>query len=187
MSSRTPALRRRPARVIPSVLVCLAILAPAGYLVWAIVVRLGQGRWPALIADGAPAVLGAPLSDPAVLTVAVVSIVVGIVLVLCAVVPGRHRVSALQVPTDVYDGENETVLTHRGLAHIVSARTSRLDGVDSANAAATDRRVRLTVDSPLTDTSEVADQARTAAESAVQSIPFTRTPAVTVRPGRNRR
>lgn len=187
MRPRTPTLRRRPARMIPSVLVCLAILIPAGCLLWAIVVRFIEGTWPEPIASGAPAVLATPLSDPGVIAAAVVLALLGAVLILCAVIPGSHRHSRLDVAGELRTGSQETVLTHTGTAHILRARTGRLDGVEAVTAGVTGRRAQLTVHTPLHETREVTDRVRAVAEDTLAGIPFTRPPAVSVRPGRSRR
>lgn len=187
MSPSVPALRRRPARAIPSVLVCLAILLPVGYLLWAIVVRFSEGAWPGPVATGAPAVLETPLAHPNVLAAAIVAAVLGLVLILCAVLPGRYRHSALRVDETLYPGHQETVLTHRGLANILRTRTRRLDGVQNVTAEVTDRRAQLTVDTPLHATDEVTDRVRAAAADTVEGIPFVQPPAVTTRTGRSRR
>lgn len=186
MSASIPKLRRHPSRAIPSVLVCLAILIPVGYLVWAIVVRLSAGSWPNPIATGAPAALETPLSHPAVLAAAIIAAVVGLVLILCAVIPGRYRHRVLRVDEDLYPGDQETVLTHRGLANILRTRTGRLDGVQNVTAEVTDRRAELTVHTPLRSTDEVTDRVRAAAGDAVGRIPFVQPPAVTARTGRSR-
>lgn len=152
MKPRTPTLRRRPARTIPSVLVCLAILIPAGCLLWAIVLAM-----------------------------------LGSVLILCAVTPGSHRHSVLRVSEELHSGSQETVLTHTGTANIVRARTGRLDGVEAVTTEVTDRRAQLTVHTPMHETGEVTDRVRAVAQDTLTRIPFTRPPAVSVRPGRSRR
>lgn len=189
MSPRTPSLRRRPARIVPSVLMSLAILLPAGYLLWAIVLRFAQGSWPDPVATGAPAVLEAPLSHPGVLTAAILATVLGLVLMLCALVPGKHRTSVLQVDENLYQGSEETVITHRGVANLLQARTSRVDGVDRVGAEVTDRRIRLHVDTPLHETGEVTRRVQEVATRTVERVPFRGAPAVSVsaRAERNRR
>ena len=86
-----PPLRRRPARVVPSVLVGLLGLTAAGLLAWAAVLRFTQGSWPEPVATGAPAVLETPVTDPRVLAAGIVLTVLGLVLLLCGLVPGRYR------------------------------------------------------------------------------------------------
>lgn len=186
MSPRTPALRRRPARVIPSILVCLAILLPVGYLVWASVIRFSQGTWPGPVATGAPAVLETPLSHPGVLIASIIAVVVGIVLILCALIPGGYRSNRLHIDEDLYSGPQESVLTHHGLANIVRTRTSRLDGVETVSAEVTDRRAALNVRTPLHEAGEVTERVRAVAEDAVGRIPFHRPPSVTARSTRSR-
>jgi len=186
VSGSIPLLRRRPARVIPAVLVCVAILIPVGYLVWAIIIRFSTGSWPGPIATGAPVVLQTPVSDPAVIAAAIISGILGVILILCAVLPGRYRHSALRVDESLYGGEQETVLTHRGLANILRTRTGRLDGVEHVTATVTDRRAELSVHTPLHATGEVTDRVRIVAQDTVNTIPFLQAPAVRTRTGRSR-
>ena len=175
-----PPLRRRPARVVPSVLVGLLALGAAGYLAWAAVLRFGRGSWPEPVASAVPAVLETPVTDPGVLAAGIVLGVLGLVLLLCALVPGRHRSARLRVPGHLYGGSEETVLTHRGLGRLLEARTGRVDGVGRVRATVRDRRVRLHVDTPLRSTAGLHDRVRTVAEDAFVRLPLTTTPTVSV-------
>lgn len=187
MSPRPVTLRRRPARALPSALVCLAVLLVVGYLIWAMVVRLADGQWPEPIATAVPAILETPLSHPGVLTAAIIATVLGVILLLCAILPGRYRHSVLRLDESLYPGSQETVLTHRGLANIVRTRTSRLDGVGSVSSKVTGRRVELAVRTPLHETGEVTERVRAKAEDTIGRIPFVQPPTVTTRTGRSRR
>lgn len=187
MSAHTPSLRRRPARVIPAVLVCLVVLIAAGYLVWAIIVRLAQGAWPAPLATGVPELLATRLSHPGVLTAAIIAAVVGLVLILCAVVPGRYRSRSLHISEDLHAGAQQTVLTHRGLGNILRARTNRLDGVGAITTKITDRRATLIARTPLRETGEVTEKVRVTAEDTIRRIPFAQPPTMRVRAGRRPR
>lgn len=175
-----PPLRRRPARVVPSVLVGLLGLTAAGLLVWAAVLRLTQGSWPEPVATGAPAVLETPVTDPGVLAAGIVLTVLGLVLLLCGLVPGRYRAARVQVPRRLYGGSEETVLTHRGLGRLLEARTARVDGVGRVRAEVGDRRVRLHVDTPLRDTGALAPRVQTVAEDAFVRLPLATAPQVSV-------
>ncbi|MDV5999557.1 hypothetical protein IUU84_08220 [Kocuria rhizophila] len=186
MSGSIPSLRRRPARVIPSVLVCLVILIPVGFLVWAIIIRFTTSSWPGPIATGAPILLQTPVSHPTVIAAAIITGILGLILILCAVLPGHYRHSVLRVDENLYTGSQETVLTHRGLANILRTRTSRLDGVDTVTATVTDRLVELSVHTPLHAIIEVDDRVRTVAQDTVNTIPFLQAPAVMTHTERSR-
>lgn len=181
MTSSARPLRRRPARVIPSALVSVVALAAGAFLAWALVVRLSEGSWPAPFDTGLATLLQTPLENPAVGATAVVLSVLGIVLILCAVTPGRYRHYVVDVPADVYGGSHETVLTQRGLGNILRTRIARLDGVESANVLASGRRVSLTVRTPLHETSEITARVRGAAERTLAELPLVDPPALSVR------
>lgn len=175
-----PPLRRRPARVVPAVLVSLLALGTAGFLAWAAVLRFSRGSWPEPVASGAPAVLETPVTDPGVLAAGIVLGALGLVLLLCALVPGRHRSARLHVPAHLYNGSEETVLTHRGLGRLLETRTGRVDGVGRVRATVSDRRVRLHVDTPLRSTGGLRRRVRTVAEDAFVRLPLTTTPKLSV-------
>lgn len=187
MSARIPVLRRRPARVIPSILVSVAILILVGVLVWAFAAYLSDGAWPEPVAAGAAMVMETPLAHPAVLTAGIVLGLLGLVLLLCAVIPGRYRSSPLHIDEHLYPGSQESVLTHHGLANIVRTRTAHLDGVDAVRAEVTERRVDLNVRTPLRQTSQITGRVQDAAQSIIGDIPFHLPPTVRVRAGRSRR
>lgn len=175
-----PPLRRRPARVVPSVLVGLLGLAGAGLLAWAAVLRLTQGSWPEPVATGVPAALETPVTDPGVLAAGIALAVLGLVLLLCGLVPGRYHAARVRVPERLYGGSEETVLTHRGLGRLLEARTGRVDGVGRVRADVNDRRVRLHVDTPLRETGALAPRLQTVAEDTFVRLPLATAPRVSV-------
>lgn len=187
MSSHIPRLRRHPARVIPSVLASLAIMVITGLVIWAVAAYVIEGQWPEPLASAATPILDGPLSQPAILWTAIALLLIGLVLVLCAIIPGHFRHRELNVAPNLYDGPQETVLSQHGLENFVRARTQRLSGVDSIGADATNRKLQLTVNTPLRETKHVTDRVGTVTDDALDRLPLTRRPAVRIRTGRSTR
>lgn len=181
MSTSTfPPLRRRPARVLPSVVVTVVALAVVVVVAWAGIERATQGQWPAWTGNSAALAADTPITDPAVLTAGILLGVLGLVLLMCSIIPGGHSRSQLRVDDSLYTGVQDTVLTHHGLAQALEAPVSRVDGVRSVTAQVKARKANVHVETPLRDNAQVKADAREVAEAALQQLPLVKHPAVTV-------
>ncbi|MDO4253610.1 MAG: DUF6286 domain-containing protein [Kocuria sp.] len=181
MSTGTfPALRRRPARVLPSMLVALLGIALVAVVATAAIQRMTQGQWPQWVSDSASTVSNTPSTDPLTLTTGIVIAVIGLVILACALLPGAFNRAQLRVDDSLYSGEQDTVLTNRGLVHIVEASVNRVDGVRSVRADVSTRKVRLNVETPLRDSDRIRSEAAETAHATLRKLPLVKQPAVAV-------
>lgn len=163
--------RQRPSRVVPSVIsAALLALIGAGAL-WASIVRLSQNAWPPIVTDIEGSVASWTWGSTEVLIALVGLAVGGFALLLCVVIPGR-RVGHVLRPR-VTEVAQET-LTDSGLARIVAARTSRVDGVDSTDIRGRGRSLELHITTPLRDGTTVKTAADARARSIVDALPLVR-------------
>lgn len=181
MSTGTfPALKRRPARVLPSVLVSVIGIALAVTVLWVAAERITQGQWPQWISAPAHTIGQTPSTAPPVLVVGIVCMVIGLVVMASSLIPGRFNRAQLKVEEHLYTGAEDTVLTHRGLAHILEGPVSRVDGVRSVKADVTSRKVRLRIQTPLRQNARIKTEAVDVAEAALRKLPLVKHPKVSV-------
>ncbi|MET3810415.1 DUF6286 domain-containing protein [Arthrobacter sp. UYEF3] len=161
-NGRSTPLRRRPSRTVPALIVGILLLAAGVALVWLTIARLIDGTWPALLQGPREWLTALTWNSPAAWEVGVAATVIGLVLLLCALIPGEFTAltirndaerDAAHGPADVE--EQETVMTRRGVAHLAKACCDQIDGVSTATATATSKRVHLKVKTTLRDTGDL--------------------------------
>ncbi|MER5261830.1 DUF6286 domain-containing protein [Actinosynnema sp. NPDC002837] len=174
-------MKRLPRRSAPAALVALAVLA-ACVLVTAVSVQqvLGLAPW-----IDTHAVFGAlhdtRWTDPVVVPAATTCAVLGVVLLLCALLPGPPTVLPLRDDDPDTDRAVSSGMTRRSLRRALRAAASSVDGVTTAAIALKRRAVTATVTTDRTTTAGLADAVRTAVGERLDRLgPVTR-PTVAVR------
>lgn len=160
-AGRSSRLRRRPSRTVPALIVGCLLLAAAVALVWLSIARLIDGTWSTFLQGPRDWLTALTWNSPAMWGIGITAVVVGLTLLLCAIIPGGFI--ALTVRNDGYDTtggeprvkERETVMSRRAVAHLAKAQCEQVDGVSSASATATNKRVHLSVKTSLRDTGEL--------------------------------
>lgn len=149
---------RRPRRSIPASVVALVVLA-AAVLVVVSCVQVLLATTPPLLPFGALAGIGSTVTtaSPAVVTVAVVAAVVGLLLLASALLPGAPTVVAVgDAPGDPRDDRAgsaiATGITRRSLDRALGHTAVGVDGVDHAAVTTGRRRVRAAVRTTAQDT-----------------------------------
>ncbi|WP_146360134.1 DUF6286 domain-containing protein [Arthrobacter yangruifuii] len=163
-------MRRRPSRSVPATITAILLLALGVALVWGGVVRLAQGGWPVFVTEPVR-VLGETGWDSAWgWTGAVVLLLIGVILLLCGMIPGDFSALPLRAKpgkltgtsgsaeagdlSAVRGGEN-VVMSRRAVARLAASTCDHIDGVASASASASSRKVHLDVTTALHDASDV--------------------------------
>ncbi|MGM0929379.1 MAG: DUF6286 domain-containing protein [Actinomycetota bacterium] len=155
---KATSLRRRPSRAVPALILGTLLLATGAGLVWAAVTRMLTGWWPASLAGPRDWLAGLIWNAPAVWAVGAIAAVVGVVLLLAALIPGRFNALPLKSPGDGsanIEGTQETIMTRRAVARLAAAHCEHIDGVSSASATASPRAVHLNVATALRETAEL--------------------------------
>lgn len=176
---------RRPRRTVPATLVALVILA-AAVLVVITCIQVIAGRAPLIpFATIAGFAEDTAWNDPVSLVVGAGLAGIGLVLLVCALLPGRSRV----VPLTEDDENTQTAVTRRSLAHDLAEHVRRADGITSAGVTVGARAVRVTARTPLRDGSSIVDGVREQVETRLDDIAPDRRPrvSVAVRPDRSLR
>ncbi|WP_380166353.1 DUF6286 domain-containing protein [Jannaschia sp. R86511] len=171
-------MSRRTRRVVPAVVAGLALLALGA---WAATAALGHllGQDPTGTAGPlARALAGAPWQDPVVVAAGAVLLLLGLLALLAALLPGRRVVLALQ-------GAGATGpragITRTGLRRAVAAAAEDVDGVDRADATVRDGRVEVRARSGLRDVGDLRARVEQAVTDRLAAIPLARRPRVQVR------
>ena len=181
---RRPRVRARvfrPRRMVPATIVAVVLIVVSAFVAAGIIAALA-GRRLDILHPGAVAswLAGLRWHDAIPLAVGVVAMVVGLILLVAAVKPGRAKVVALACDEpDVVIG-----LTRRGVRCVAAVAAGDVDGVERARARVRGRRVRVKVTTPLREASEVVavgERARQAAERALDELDLARPVKVAVR------
>ncbi|TGO05648.1 DUF6286 domain-containing protein [Serinibacter arcticus] len=157
-------LRRRPSRGVPATLVALIVLAVSVLATTAAVTRLASSDWPSWATGPARAVAQQSWGATPVIAAAVVGVVLGVVLLLAALVPGRR--SGVPVDLSVTNAEvSEVVITQRGVARLAAAAADEVDGVESVDVSVSTRLVRVEV---VTASRSDVESVRSAVQASVE-------------------
>ncbi|GGO15965.1 hypothetical protein GCM10010116_32160 [Microbispora rosea subsp. aerata] len=157
----------RPARGLPAAVAALALLGIGGLTAVHVVSALlglpvkivpydQWARWASTTA----------WNDGRVLAVAGALALIGLVLILIAVVPGRGRMVALRT------GDPDLVvgITRRTLARALRARANAVDGVRAAGARMRGWHADVSVRTDLRDTAALGDRVRAAVEDELAGL-----------------
>ncbi|ALE06255.1 hypothetical protein AL755_13620 [Arthrobacter sp. ERGS1:01] len=148
-------LRHRPSRTIPALIAALVFLGLGVALLWLTIARLVNGHWPTLLQGPRDWLASLIWNAPSLWGIGVVAVVVGVLLMLCAIIPGGFNALTVQ-DSGLNEGklepaarEQETVMTRRAVARLAKAQCGQIDGVGSASVTATAGRVHLSIQTPL--------------------------------------
>jgi hypothetical protein len=167
---------RRPRRSIPATLTALVLLA-ACVLVAVCAVQLTLGE-PALINFTALAQTAheTQWTDRTAALAGGVAVLLGLLLVLAAVVPGKSLTLALTADESTIEAG-----ISRGSLRTVLRAEARVDGVVGAAIRLRRKRIRVIVRTNRTNTDGLADAVRAAIEHRLGQIALARQPSVVVK------
>jgi hypothetical protein len=181
---RSTRLRHRPSRAVPALIVGFLLLAAGVALVWLSITRLVNGTWPTLLQGPRDWLLALAWNDPAVWQIGIAAVVAGVILLLCAIIPGGF--SALTIDGSGADAgdqasvqQQETVMTRRAVAHLAKARCVQIDGVGSASATATTRRVHVNATTFLHEPGDLRTRITDAVRARLEETGLSPVPQVT--------
>ena len=92
---RSTRLRHRPSRAVPALIVGFLLLAAGVTLVWLAITRLVDGAWPALLQGPRDWLAALTWNDPAIWQIGTAAVVAGVILLLCALIPGGYNAIAI--------------------------------------------------------------------------------------------
>ena len=177
--ARSSSLRRRPSRTVPATVLALLLTAAGVALVWAGVARLATGQWPSWVSDAHAWALGHSWSDVVVVVVSIAIAVVGLLLLLAALVPGRPNAFDLRPPDSTHTPrDTEVVMTRQAVAKLASAQAALVEGVTSVSTTVSSDRVQIAVTTPSAQSAEVAAAVAGSVSGALTAAGLDPVPAV---------
>ena len=169
-------MTRLPRRTVPALIVALVLLV-VSVVVGVSCVQTIAGLPPLLAFDAlGRAAAAVTLADPRVLTAGGVFVLLGGVLLLCALLPGTPHV--LPLTKDGY-GAVAGVARH-GLARDLATYARRADGITTVRVRVGAGTVRATAATPLRDHSGLADNVRAALDTRLAEFELARVPRIRV-------
>jgi Family of unknown function (DUF6286) len=173
--ARSTPLRHRPSRAIPALIIGLLMLGAGITLTWISIARLIEGIWPSFLAGPRDWAAGLTWNDPAVWVIGTVLLLAGLALLLLAILPGSFNAIGLRTAApDTGDPaqpplSREIVMSRGAVARLVCAHCAHIDGVGTASAAVTGRRVHVTINTPLHETAELRTRVITKVRERLES------------------
>ena len=169
-----PRIRRRSDRRTAALVVATLLLILGGLgLWWSISAVTYQQALP-----GLDTLVELTWGAPVLVALAVLFGLLGLIMIVLALKPGRATVVEMTVPEA--PAHQRTVMTTRGLDRIVSAEAERMDGTVSTRATSKPRRVRLSVGTVAPQTEEVQRELVRRVEDRFRSVGLRRSPRVSV-------
>ncbi|WP_342023393.1 DUF6286 domain-containing protein [Arthrobacter citreus] len=174
-------LRPRPSRAVPSIICGLILLAAGVLLVWAAVARLTLDQWPPFFTAVSDWLASLSWNSTGSWTAGIILVLAGVVLLLTVLIPGRFHSLPLQLehPGEVA-GTSQAVMSRRAAARLAAATCEHIDGVSSASATASDREIRVIVNTALRDTADLQHWVTDGVRSRLQASGLDPVPAVSV-------
>lgn len=175
--SQAPTASRR-SRSVPAALTAL-VLGGAGVTVATDVISVQTGHQSLIYPyrQIAAQLRAAHWDDPAVMAVAAGFALVGLLLVVAAVTPGRPRVIAIAGPAP----EVAVDATRRSLRRVVGSAALSVDGISAARVRLRRRSIRLEAKTPLRDRSCLVDLVEAAVTERLDQLAPRRALRVEVR------
>lgn len=169
------ALQRRPGRSIPATITALALVLVGGAMTWFAVAAFAGDTGP--IEGALAASSSVNWGSPALYVAAAVLAVLGLVLLLAAVLPGRRTHLTAGTTWDVPEGTT-TVMRRAAVERYAAARAEQLDGVSSARAELRGSRLRLSFSTYFVSTADLRRTVRDVVQSSLDDLGLKPAPRV---------
>jgi hypothetical protein len=162
--------------------VAAVLLVIAGLSAVAGIDRLATGHPPTAAIRVLQSVSGLSWSDTAAVAASSVAVVLGIVLLVCGIVPGKRKAAALPVSGDAEPAPAtaEAAIPHKALAHLVAVQAKTLNGIDRIHVKANAHTVRVQASTPTRYVHQVSDDLRHNVAETLTSMGIRRPPKVRV-------
>lgn len=174
---RAVARQYRPRRIVPAVIVAL-VLAVASILIAIEVISQLVDQPLGLLPADTLAELGRETqwNDPLAVVVAVVAVLLGLLLLVLALTPGRVRARPLASPRPGV----VAAVAPGDLERLAARAAETVDGVDHASAGAGNGRISVKVDSPLHDPGNLDGQVQQVVSERVDQLGLLDEPQIRV-------
>ncbi len=175
------ALRRRPARTVPAVLVAFVLLGIGVGMAWVAVLRLSAGSWLAFVRQIGSWTTQQTWGSTTLIAISIAVAVVGLLVLIAALTPGKP--TALRISEQLLGHaqvHTEIVMTRRSVAKLATARAEEVDGVDSISTRVRAGSVMVSVKTPSAQRAEIEQAVTHRVRAALQAAGLDPMPKVAV-------
>ncbi|WP_049822047.1 DUF6286 domain-containing protein [Arthrobacter sp. H41] len=177
----SPALRRRSSRSLPATFLAVLLLLLAAAATWIGITRITTGAWPPFLAALRQYLASLAWNNPAVWAAAIILTLIGLILLLTAILPGKHNTARIKGPEGADEHFAETAMSRRGVARLAAAHVDQTDGVDASSVKATAKKVDIHVRTPLHEPGNLQEQLTGSLTRKLQDVGLNPVPKVSVR------
>ncbi|MFD9212799.1 DUF6286 domain-containing protein [Streptomyces sp. NPDC087659] len=167
-------MKRRPRRTVPATLTALVLLA-ACVLTAIVAIQLIAGQSPLISPQSViDSLHGSHWNDTAVLGAGVAAVLLGLLLLLASLLPGKPTVLPLT-------GEVDAGVTRRSLRHALRSTAAGVDGVTRARVRLRRRTIVARIRTDRTNTTGLTEAVRAALDRRLDDIAPSNRPASRIR------
>jgi len=142
-------------------------------------IRVSSGSWPSWVTGFLDSVKDVVWADNRLLGGAIGISILGLLLLIVALVPGKHRTALLEWDSD--DQHEEWVADNRGLANLARYEAERTDGVESASPVLRGKKLNVSVSTPVHETSDISQSVQENIQKTLSAIPLAQAISVRVK------
>ncbi len=182
MSRQHPALRPRRPRRIQETITAAIVLVIGGLAAAIGIDRLATGTPLTAVTRGLRWLSGLSWSGAVMLAESSVAAALGIVLLVCAIVPGKRKATAMTISgsAEPPPADSEAAIPHRALGQMIAARAENLNGIGRIRVQASERTVQIHASTPTRYVEQVRDDLRDNVGETLSSMGIPRRPKVKV-------
>lgn len=176
----------RPRRIVPATIAALLVTGLGVTLVVVAGTRALDGRWPSWLDGAAATARMLAWSTPLTLAICAGLAVLGLLLLVAGLAPGRRRGLSLTAPADSAAATTTWWLSRTALADLAELRAEQVDGVAAARSRLRRGRVVLRVRPSAAGDRELGPRVRDVVAAHLDALGLDTVRGVRVRVGRYR-
>ncbi|MNW50862.1 hypothetical protein D3C74_283270 [compost metagenome] len=169
----------RSARTATLLSTCIVLLGISTTSLVICLIRLDSGSWPSWVTGFLDSAKNIVWANNNLIAVAVGVAILGLLLFIVALVPGKHSTALLE--WDSVDEQEEWVADNRGLANLARYEAERTDGVGSASPTLRGKKLHVSVFTPVHETSDISQSVQANVQKKLSAIPLAHSIRVSVK------
>lgn len=169
----------RSARTVALLLIALLVLSVSIAALILCQIRLNSGAWPEWFGGLLGAAKEMTWLDTGLLGTAIGLVIIGLLLLGAAVIPGKRKTALLD--WDSQELSEEWTMDPRGLSNLARYEAERTDGVHKASVSFQAQELKIHVSTPVHEIAEVKNSVQEHVKAALTAIPLSREVKVSAR------
>lgn len=169
----------RSARTATLLSTCLLLLGISTTFLVICLIRVASGSWPSWITGFLDSAKNIVWENSSLLALAIGVAVIGLLLLIAALVPGKRSTALLE--WDSVHEHEEWVADNRGLANLARYEAERTDGVGGASLILRGKKLHVGVSTPVHETKDISQSVQANVQEALSAIPLAHSISVSVK------